>query len=69
MDFYFPKLLLSNKYDMCMGLGYVSNTRNQFTHLDPLYFMVFEEKIALEKMGDINSIFFVIPFNFKYITK
>ena len=44
--FYFFKIPLSDGYDMGMGVGYVSDTRTQFRHADPLNFMIFEVKKA-----------------------
>ena len=42
--FYFCKIPVFDGYDMDMGVGYVSDTRTQFRHPDPLNFMIFEEK-------------------------
>ena len=47
--FYFPQVSVFNRY-IGVGVGYVSNTRNQFTefrHLNPLNFVIFEEKARI----------------------
>ena len=40
--FYFLQVPVFDKYNM--NVGYVSGTCTQFRHLNPLKFMIFEEK-------------------------
>ena len=40
----FFQIPVRDGYDMGMCVGYVSDTRTQFKHLDPQNFIIFEEK-------------------------
>ena len=40
--FYFPKAPMSDRYDMGMSVGYVSDNLTQFQLLDVLSFIIFE---------------------------
>ena len=41
---FLPDIPVPDGYDMSMSVGHASNTLKQFRHLEPLSFMVFEEK-------------------------